>query len=74
MFNAGYYEKLVPKLIYEHICNGYSIVIRVLERVDYIGGNFYRDMQRLAFAEMKLIEGYQINGLCLYQLPEGRWI
>lgn len=74
MFNNHDCEKIVPKLIQERINEGWKISIKILAFVEYEGDNYYRDMQRLAFAEYKLIEEYQEKGECLYQLPEGTWI
>lgn len=74
MFNSGQYENLVPKMVYENIKKGYHIIIKVLKVVEFKGDNYYRDMQRLAYAEMELIEKYQQAGQCLWQLPEGTWI
>ena len=36
--------------------------------------NYYRDMQRLAYEEYKVIEEYQNKNQALHQLPEGNWI
>lgn len=74
MYNNDNYEKLVPKLILDSINNGCCISIEVLEVVKYKGDNYYRDMQRLAYAEIRLIEEYQEKKECLRQLPEGTWI
>lgn len=74
MFNSGCYKKLVPKMINESMMNGYHINIKILEVVEFVGDNYYRDMQRLSFAEANLIEEYQLAGQCLQQLPEGTWI
>ena len=74
MFNNGNYDKLVPKMIHEDLSRGNHIIIKVLAVVDFIGDNYYRDMQRLSFAEIRLIEEYQEKGQCLRQLPEGTWI
>lgn len=65
------YDKLVPQLIRDNKDNGNKIVVEILERVEYQGDNFARDMQRLAYAEISLIEEYQKKGECLQQLPEG---
>ncbi len=73
-FNNNNYEKLVPKLMLDSINNGYCITIEILEVVEYKGDNYYRDMQRLAYAEIRLIEEYQGKEECLKQLPEGTWI
>lgn len=73
-FNNGDYEKLVPKLIHGYMSQGNRIVIRILDVVEYVGDNYYRDMQRLAFAETKQIEHYQMKNQCLWQLPEGTWL
>ncbi|WP_097014308.1 hypothetical protein [Anaerocolumna aminovalerica] len=74
MYNNDNYEKLVPKLILDSINNGCCITIEILEVVEYEGDNYYRDMQRLAYAEIRLIEEYQEKNECLKQLPEGTWI
>lgn len=74
MYNNDNYEKLVPKLILDSINNGCCITIEILEVVEYKGDNYYRDMQRLAYAEIRLIEEYQEKKECLKQLPEGTWI
>lgn len=74
MFNHNNCEKGVPKLIQEKIDDEWNISIEILAFVKYKGDNYYRDMQRLAFAEYKLIEEYQEKGECLHQLPEGTWI
>lgn len=74
MYNSHNYEKSVPKMIHEKINDGWKISIHILAFVKYEGDNYYRDMQRLAFAEYKLIEEHQEKGECLYQLPEGTWI
>lgn len=73
-FNNNNYEKLVPQIILDSINNGYCVTIEILEVVNYKGDNYNRDMQRLAYAETKLIEEYQEKGECLRQLPEGTWI
>jgi hypothetical protein len=64
-------EKLVPKLIDQHIQAGYRVEIRILQEVDYQDSSFSRAAHRLAFAELKWIVGMQKEGLCLDQLPEG---
>lgn len=74
MYNNNNYEKLVPKLILDNINIGCCIAIEILEVVEYKGDNYYRDMQRLAYAEIRLIEEYQQRKECLWQLPEGTWI
>ncbi len=74
MYNNDNYEKLVPKLILDSINNGCCITLEILEVVEYKGDNYYRDMQRLAYAEIRLIEEYQERKECLWQLPEGTWI
>ena len=47
--------------------------IKVLQVVNFEGDNYYRDMQRLAFAQSEWIEKYQVRGEALRQLPEGNW-
>ncbi len=64
-------EKLVPKLIDQHLQAGYRIEVRILEEVDYQDSSFSRAAHRLAFAELKWIVDMQKEGLCLEQLPEG---
>lgn len=47
------------------------IEIRLLETVDYVYDNYFKDMQRLASVENKFIDFYQNIDQCLYQVPEG---
>lgn len=61
---------LVFKLIQKYKTEGNIITIEI-EEVKYKGENYYRDMQRLAYAEYKCIEKHQRNGDCLNQIPEG---
>lgn len=48
------------------------IEIKVLEEVKCQYDNYYKDMQRLAFAEYYHISKYQELNQCLEQLPDGR--
>lgn len=48
-----------------------SISIEVLEDVEYVFDNYYKDMQRLASRENYYIDQYQAVDQCLEQLPEG---
>lgn len=48
------------------------IAIRLIERVDYVFDNYYRDAQRLSSRECFYIDFYQNKNQCLEQLPEGR--
>lgn len=65
---------MVPQLILDEILAGKKICIEIIEKVPYVGDEYHKDMQRLAFAESKAITEYQDKGECLYQLPEGSWI
>ena len=65
---------LVPRFIRSCLEKGKTLEIRVLKKVAYKGDNYYRDMQRLAYAELREIEKAQKRGECLNQLPEGTWI
>lgn len=65
---------MVPQLILDEILAGKKICIEVLERVPYVGDEYHKDMQRLAFAESKAITKFQDKDECLFQLPEGSWI
>ena len=66
-------EGLVFQKIQQYQEEGSTIIIEI-KKVDYELDNYYRDMQRLAYAEYERIETHQKNGECLYQLPEGNWI
>lgn len=48
------------------------IEIKVLEEVKCQYDDYYKDMQRLAFAEYYHISKYQELNQCLEQLPDGR--
>lgn len=48
-----------------------NICIEVLEDVEYVFDNYYKDMQRLASREIYYIDKYQADDQCLEQLPEG---
>lgn len=73
-YNHQIKKNLVPHLIDETRKHGWKVDVRILEIVKYKGDNYYRDMQRLAYAEYRLIEEYQKKERCLYQLPEGTWM
>lgn len=65
----------MAKLIQEALEDGaIEVGIEVLEEVAYKWDNYYRDLQRLAYAEISWIEKYQRKGEALNQPPEGRWI
>lgn len=48
------------------------IEIKVLEKIKCQYDDYYKDMQRLAFAEYYHISKYQELNQCLEQLPDGR--
>lgn len=48
-----------------------KITIKVLEEVVFSYDNYAKDMQKLAFAEYKLISRYQAVDECIEQLPDG---
>lgn len=64
---------IVFELIQQYQKEGNTIIVEI-ELLPYKGDNYYRDMQRLAYAELECIERHQKFGDCLNQLPEGRWI
>lgn len=72
--NNGKDNKLISRLINDSRNKKCTIFIDMLEKVEYQGDDYYRDMQRLVYAEYKWIEKYQRQGECLNQLPEGNWI
>ena len=51
-----------------------KLYVKILKQVPFEGKNYYRDMQKLAYAECCVIETYQRRNQCLEQLPEGRWM
>lgn len=68
-------NKQVPMKIMENIIkDGKLVEIEVIKEVPYLFDNYYRDMQRLAYEEYKVIEEYQEKNEALYQLPEKNWI
>ena len=66
--------KLVEKLIKDILKDKKQVEIKVIKEVPYEFDNYYRDMQRLAYEEYKIIEEYQNINQALHQLPEGNWI
>lgn len=66
--------KLVEKLIKDILKDKKQVEIKVIKEVPYEFDNYYRDMQRLAYEEYKVIEEYQNKNQALHQLPEGNWI
>ena len=48
------------------------IEIRLIEKVEYVFDDYYKDAQRLASRENYWIDEYQKNNQCLQQLPEGK--
>ncbi|MBQ9907971.1 MAG: hypothetical protein IJM46_14495 [Oscillospiraceae bacterium] len=48
------------------------IEIRLAEAVPYQFDNYYKDAQRLASRETYWIDHYQMQDMCLEQVPEGR--
>ena len=66
--------KLVEKLIKDILKDKKQVEIKVIKEVPYEFDNYYRDMQRLAYEEYKIIEEYQNRNQALHQLPEGNWI
>lgn len=51
-----------------------GISIRILKKVPYKFDNYYKDLQRLASVETKIISKYQRKNQCLEQVPEGKHI
>lgn len=66
--------KIVENLIKEILKDKKQVKIKVITEVPYEFDNYYRDMQRLAYEEYKVIEEYQNKNQALHQLPEGNWI
>ena len=66
--------KIAEKIIKDILKNKKHVAIRVIKEVPYKFDNYYRDMQRLAYEEYKVIEEYQVKNEALHQLPEGNWI
>lgn len=62
---------LVSNKIKEYQKLGYTIYVRILEKVDYDDTYFSRAAHRLALAELRHIVKYQEEDCCLDQLPEG---
>jgi len=48
------------------------IEIRLIESVEYMFDNYYKDAQRLASRENFWIDNYQKMNQCLEQVPEGK--
>lgn len=46
--------------------------IRLIESVEYVFDNYYKDAQRLASRENHWIDEYQKENQCLEQVPEGK--
>lgn len=67
----GNTEKYVPSKIKEYYEQGYSIVVKILSKVNYYDTSYSRAAHRLAYAEIKQIVKYQKKGQCLLQKPEG---
>lgn len=55
----------VQKRMENYLDNNYSIEVRVLKRVDYVGDSFIQDANRLALAELEEIVKQQNKGLCI---------
>ena len=66
--------KIVENLIKDILKDKKQVKIKVIKEVPYEFDNYYRDMQRLAYEEYKVIEEYQNKNQALHQLPEGNWI
>lgn len=66
--------KIVENIIKEILKDKKQVKIKVIKEVPYEFDNYYRDMQRLAYEEYKVIEEYQNKNQALHQLPEGKWI
>ena len=66
--------KIVENLIKDILKDKKQVKIKVITEVPYEFDNYYRDMQRLAYEEYKVIEEYQNKNQALHQLPEGNWI
>ena len=59
------------KQLQNAVDTGQKIHINLLEEVEYIFDNYYKDMQKLASRENYYIDLYQQNNQCLGQVPEG---
>ena len=66
--------KLTENIIKDILKDGKLVEIEVIKEVPYQFDNYYRNMQRLAYEEYKVIEEYQVKNEALHQLPEGNWI
>lgn len=66
--------KITENIIKDILKGGKLVKIEVIKEVPYQFDNYYRDMQRLAYEEYKIIEEYQVKNEALHQLPEGNWI
>ena len=66
--------KITENIIKDILKGGKLVKIEVIKEVPYQFDNYYRDMQRLAYEEYKVIEEYQVKNEALHQLPEGNWI
>lgn len=49
-----------------------EVLIRLIETVDYVFDNYYKDAQRLSSRENYLIDKYKSMDQCLEQVSEGR--
>lgn len=67
-------KEITMKIVESLIKDKKRVKIKVIKEVPYEFDNYYRDMQRLAYEEYKVIEEYQNKNQALHQLPEGNWI
>ena len=65
-------RKSIPSLNNVMDDESLRLVIRLIESVEYVFDNYYKDAQRLASRENYWIDEYQKKDQCLEQVPEGK--